>query len=54
MPLEAGQELKQSISDGGKNPGKNRAAAVSCLREQMSFLSIEACKPALVVTKNKI
>ncbi len=22
-PLEAGQELKQSVSDRGKNPGKN-------------------------------
>ncbi len=53
-PLEAGQELKQSVSDRGKNPGKNRAAAVSCMRIQMSFLSIKAYKSALVVTENKI
>ncbi len=52
--LEAEQELKQSVSDKDKNPGKNRAAAVGCMRKQKSFLSIKACKPALVVTKNKI
>ncbi len=53
-PSEAGQELKQSVSDRGKNPGKNSAAAVSCMRIQMSFLSIKAYKSALVVTENKI
>ncbi len=36
-PLEAGQELKESISDGGKNPEKKRTAAVGCMRTQMSF-----------------
>ncbi len=30
---------------------KNRAAAVGYMRTQMSFLSIKASKPALVVTK---
>ncbi len=39
-PFEAGLQLKQSVSDRDKNPGKNRAAAVSCMRKQMSFLNI--------------